>query len=161
MPSNRSIEEPLFKATTWDGIWKRHFQEYQTDYRHAYSIAALRRRKERRLLEIAAGSFRDMATLNRWGFYCEGFDFSIESVGRAREILPRYSDRIKKMDAACMVYPDGAFDLTFHNGFWGYFDDRKISVLGVEQARVTASRMIAIVHNAHNESFKDQFAVWG
>lgn len=158
---NLRIEDSLSEPTAWDGIWKQHFWEYQTDHRHAYYIVAVKRRNERRMLEIAAGSFRDMAALNRWGFFCEGVDFSLESVERARKMLSTYSDRIRKMDAACMVYCDGAFDLTFHNGFWGYFDDAKISVLAREQSRVTASRMIAIVHNAHNQSFKEKFAAWG
>lgn len=163
MRHNLRTEDSFSEPTTWDGIWRQHFQEYHMwkDHRHAYYVLAVRRRQERRMLEIAAGSFRDMAMLNRRGFFCEGVDFSTESVERAREMFPVFSDRIKKMDAACMVYPDGAFDLTFHNGFWGCFDDARISVLATEQARVTASRMVAIVHNAHNHSFKEQFAVWG
>jgi len=79
-----------------------------------------RRRHERRLLEIGAGSFRDVAALNRWGVFGEGVDFSSESVERARKIQPAFSDKIKQMDAACLDYPDGAFDLTYHNGFWYY-----------------------------------------
>ena len=111
------------------------------------------------MLEIAAGSFRDMAALNSWGFFCEGIDFSEESIIKAQKLLPAYSGRIKKMDAAALDFPDNAFDLTFHNGFWGYFDDNQISVLGTEQARVSKYRMIATVHNAHNGWFKDRFAV--
>jgi hypothetical protein len=150
----------LTTQADWDNVWQQQFRAYQGDIRHAYYIAAVRRRQERRLLEIAAGSFRDMAALNRWGFYCEGVDFSMLSVDKARLILPVYSDRIKKMDAACLDYPDRAFHLTFHNGFWGYFDDAQISTLGAEQARVSSSRMIATVHNAHNISFKKKFTVW-
>ncbi len=64
------------------------------------------------------------------------------------------------MDATRLNYPDRTFDLTFHNGFWGYFDDARISALAAEQARVTASRMVAIVHNAYNRCFQEQFAAW-
>ncbi len=158
--SGSGIDHSLGEPTTWDGLWKQHFQEYQGDLRHAYYIAAMRRRKERRILEIAAGSFRDVAALNSWGFFCEGIDFSTESIERAWEMLPGLCDRIKKMDAGCLDYPDGAFDLTYHAGFWGCFDDEQIAALGAEQARVTASRMVATVHNAHNHSFREQFAAW-
>ena len=144
----------------WDVVWQQHFGSYQRDIRHAYYIAAVRRRQERRLLEIAAGSFRDMAALNHWGFYCEGIDYSSESVEKSRILFPALSGRIKKMDATRLDYPDRAFDVTFHNGFWGYYNDSQIAILGAEQARVTSSRMIATVHNAHNRSFKDKFAVW-
>ncbi len=155
--SHQSLSNPA----DWDRAWKQHFEAYQGDRRHAYYIAAVRRRSERRMLEIAAGSFRDTAALNEWGFFCEGVDYSTESVEKAREMLPALSDRIKQMDATHMDYPDRTFDLTFHNGFWGYFDEAHISVLAAEQARVTSSRMVATIHNAHNSAFKEQFAVWG
>jgi hypothetical protein len=150
----------LSKPSDWDQVWRRHFNEYQSDIRHAYYVAAVRRRKEYLMLEIAAGSFRDMAALNSWGLYCEGVDYSTESVDKAREIMPALTDRIKIMDATCLDYPDCAFDLTFHNGLWGYFDDAQIHVLGAEQARVSSSRMIATVHNAHNTSFREKFMAW-
>ena len=155
------IDSSLTEAKGWDNLWQKHFAKYQGDVRHAYYIAAVRRRHERRLLEIGAGSFRDVAALNRWGVFCEGVDFSSESVERARKIQPTFTDRIKKMDAACLDYPDGAFDLTYHNGFWVLFDDARISELAAEQARVTCSRMIATVHNAHNRPFRSKFAEWG
>lgn len=153
-------DHTLREPTTWDGLWRRHFEEYQGDLRHAYYIAAVRRRQERRLLEIAAGSFRDVAALNRWGVFCEGVDFSAESVEQARAIFPAWSGRIKKMDAARLDYPDGAFDVTYHNGFWVLFDDAQIAKFGAEQARVTRSRMVATVHNAHNHPFKEKFLEW-
>lgn len=154
-------DDSLSEPTIWDGLWKEHFGAYQGDIRHAYYIAAVRRRREHRILEMAAGSFRDLNALNRWGLDCEGVDFSDESVAKARESFPDLADKIRKMDAGRLEYPDRAFDLTFHNGLWVLFDDAQISVLAAEQARVTRFRMIATVHNAHNHSFKEKFAEWG
>jgi ubiquinone/menaquinone biosynthesis C-methylase UbiE len=150
----------LTTQAEWDNVWQHHCGAYQGDIRHAYYIVAVRRRQERRLLEIAAGSFRDMGALNSWGIFCEGLDYSTESVEMAQSRLPVLTERIKKMDAFSLDYPDNSFDLTFHNGFWGYFDDDQISMLGAEQKRVSSSRMIATVHNAHNTSFKEKFTVW-
>jgi hypothetical protein len=110
------------------------------------------------MLEIAAGSFRDMAALNRWGVFCEGIDFSPESVRKATDLFPAWRDRIKKMDAAHLEYPDGAFDLTYHAGFWVYLDDAQIAVLAAEQARVSKFRMIATVHNAQHRGFQEYLA---
>ncbi len=157
---NLNADSPLSQPADWDTVWQQHFDAYQDDRRHAYYIAAVRRQRERRILEIAAGSFRDMGALNEWGIYCEGVDYSSESVQRAKEKLPVLSERIKKMDAKRLDYPNRSFDLTFHNGFWGLFDDAKIAELAAEQARVSTSRMVATVHNAHNRSFREQFAVW-
>lgn len=150
-PGDDSFAQPA----TWDGAWQQHFQEYQGDIRHAHYIAAVRRRHERRILEIAAGSFRDMAALNRWGLYCEGADFSGESVRKAADLFPALRERIKQMDAKHLDYPDGAFDLTFHAGFWVYFDDAQIAEMAAEQARVSRSRMIATVHNAQHRKFQE------
>jgi ubiquinone/menaquinone biosynthesis C-methylase UbiE len=154
--------DPSFSMpTAWDGVWDQHFQEYQGDIRHAYYVAAVRRRHEGRILEIGAGSFRDVVALNRWGYFCEGVDFSAQSVEKAHAVFPQYQDRIKSMDAAHLEYADGAFDLTLHSGLWGYFDDARILELGAEQARVTRTRMIATVHNAHNRQFREYFVVHG
>ena len=151
-------DDSFAKAGTWDGAWHQHFQEYQGDFRHAYYIAAIRRRRERRVLELAAGSFRDMAALNRWGVCCEGVDFSGESVRKAADQFPTLRDRIKQMDARHLDYPDGAFDLTFHAGFWVYFDDAQIAEMAAEQARVSRYRMTATVHNAQHRGFQEYLA---
>ncbi len=156
-----AADASLTHPGTWDGLWARYFREYQGDCRHAFYVAAIRRRRERRILEIGAGSFRDMAALNRWGFYCEGVDFSTESVASAREMMPAFSDRIRQMDAMELDYPDGTFDLTYHAGLWVLFKDADIVRLAAEQARVTRSRMLATVHNAHNRTFREKFEAWG
>ena len=155
------FDDSLAESKTWDNLWRQHFREYQRDLRHAYFIRAIRRPHESRCLEIAAGSFRDTIALNRWGYYSEGIDFSRESVMKAQELYPLYNDRFKSMDAGALKYSDKAFDVTFHNGFWGFFDDQQIIKLGLEQRRVTKSRMIATVHNAHNQSFRQKFIEWG
>jgi SAM-dependent methyltransferase len=158
---NPAIDYALQEASAWDVLWGKLFDKYQADIRHAYYIAALRRRNERRLLEIAAGSFRDAAALNRWGLSCDGVDFSPESVEKARSAFAIFSNRIRQMDATRLDYADKVFDLSYHNGFWGYFDDADIYRLGTEQARVTKRRMIATVHNAHHEMFRRNFAERG
>jgi hypothetical protein len=154
---NNATPGGLQNNADWDGIWRQCFGEYQSDIRHAYYVAAVRRRSETRILEIAAGSFRDMAALNRWGWSCEGIDFSAECVDKARKAFPLLVDKIRSMDAKRLDYGKGAWDLTYHNGLWGYFDDTAILELAKEQARVTQGRMIATVHNAHNRAFKSMF----
>lgn len=154
------MTKPLSKLSSpgdWDQKWAEVFDQYQADLRHAYYIRALRRPDEQRLLEIAAGSFRDMAALNRMGVECSGADFSPESVSLAKERFPELAKRMFEMDAFGFDFPDQAFDLTYHNGFWVLFSDEEIDRLAREQARVTRSRMIVTVHNAHNSGFKAYF----
>lgn len=141
----------------WDNQWSNIFDHYQQDIRHAYYIRAVLNVRERNLLEIAAGSFRDMGALNKWGYNCYGIDLSPVSVAKSKEYFSDYADRIFKMDAFNLQFKDNTFDLSFHNGFWNYFEDNDIKKLLAEQARVTKYRVVATVHNKHNPQFVDYF----
>jgi ubiquinone/menaquinone biosynthesis C-methylase UbiE len=61
------------------------------------------------------------------------------------------------MDAFNLSYSDKSFDLSFHNGLWVYYNEEEIDRLLKEQIRVTKHRVITIVHNDHNISFKEYF----
>lgn len=149
--------DPASGSDDWDRKWVDVFEHYQNDLRHAYYIHAMLEKNESRILEIGAGSFRDMAELRRRGLDCEGMDFSLESVNRARRHFPEFSSAIHHMSAFNMPFHDGEFDVTYHNGFWVLFSDEQILSLAKEQARITKYRMIATVHNGHNGQFVDYF----
>ena len=142
----------------WDRKWEDIFDHYQNDLRHAYYIHALLEENEVRVLEMGAGSFRDMAELRRRGIDCEGMDFSEKAAIMAKSRFPDFSEKIHCMSAFEMGFPDKTFDVSYHNGFWVLFSDDKIDQLAKEQARITRGRMIATVHNAHNRQFVDYFA---
>lgn len=144
-------------ASDWDSKWATIFDQYQKDLRHAHYIRALLRPDEHRILEMAAGSFRDMAALQRMGLDCHGMDFSGESVARAKTAFPGLSEKIHQMSAFEMPFDDHFFDVSYHNGFWVLFSDDQIRKLAREQARITGKRMIATVHNAHNAQFVEYF----
>lgn len=155
-----NISSPPNKLVTpedWNNIWTDNFAHYQNDTRHAYYIDAVRRRNERKVLEIAAGSFRDVAQLSQVGVECYGIDFSTQAVSLAQQYYPQLASRFAAMDAFNLDFADSDFDLTYHNGFWVCFDDAAIHKLVEEQARVTRRRLIATVHNAHNKAFKAYF----
>ncbi len=143
--------------TDWDQKWEGIFDHYQQDLRHAHYIRALLAPSERNILELAAGSFRDMAALRRVGINCSGMDFSSESVNRAKSAFPEFARCIYEMSGFQLEFDDGAFDVTYHNGFWVLFEDEEIHALAQEQARVTKGRMIATVHNKHNKGFVEYF----
>ena len=149
--------DPSSSSKDWDSKWADIFEHYQQDLRHAYYIQAMLDAEDRHVLEIGAGSFRDMAELRRRGVDCEGMDFSQESAQLARQQFPEFSSAIHQMSAFNMSFANKAFDVSYHNGFWVLFDDVQIKALAVEQARVTRNRMIATVHNAHNRQFVEYF----
>lgn len=149
--------EPTSSSDDWNRKWADIFDRYQNDLRHAYYVRALLEPEEIRLLEIGAGSFRDMTELRRHGLDCEGMDFSSESVLRAQSKSPNLAPFMHQMSAFSMPFADRSFDVTYHNGFWALFSDQQIGVLAREQARITRNRMFATVHNAHNRQFVDYF----
>tara|TARA_R110000850_G_scaffold213377_1_gene339357 strand:+ start:9550 stop:10266 length:717 start_codon:yes stop_codon:yes gene_type:complete len=148
---------PSSSSEDWDKKWADIFDQYQNDRRHAYYVHAMLKPVERRIFELGAGSFRDMAELRRRGVDCEGMDFSSQAVSRAKIYFPEFASAIHQMSAFCIPVADKAFDLTYHNGFWVLFSDPQVRDLAEEQARVSKHRMIATVHNAHNKKFVDYF----
>jgi len=147
----------ISEMEAWNDQWRNNFEHYQQDMRHAYYIRSILEDRERNLLEIAAGSFRDMGALNKWEYTCFGIDYSPVSVSKAKDYFADYVDRILRMDAFNLRFGDGRFDLSYHNGFWNYFEDDKIKELLAEQARVTKYRVVATVHNKHNQQFVEYF----
>lgn len=152
---------PDSPADDWDRKWVDIFAHYQNDIRHGHYVHALLHRAEKEVLEIAAGSFRDVAALNRWGRLGTGMDFSEEAVRRAKEQFPEYAPRFHQMSAFDMAFPDKSFDVSYHNGFWILFSDKELLALAREQARITRKRMIVTVHNGHNRQFVEYFARMG
>lgn len=147
----------LTTSKDWDEKWNTIFDHYQLDTRHAEYINALIEENENHILEIGAGSFRDMARLNKLDVDCHGVDFSIDSVNLAKKLFPKIEDKIHCMDAFNLQFKEEEFDLTYHNGFWVLFSDEQILKLANEQAKITKRRLIATVHNAHNINFFNYF----
>lgn len=147
----------MYKTSTdWDNEWMISFDHYQKDIRHAYYINAVLDEYSK-VLEIAAGSFRDVNKLNELGRNCWGLDFSGYAVENAKSIFPKYKNKIINGDAYDLPFADKEFEVSYHNGFWGYFNDEEIDRLLHEQVRVTNKLVIATVHNRHCQQFFDYF----
>ncbi|MDB9538588.1 class I SAM-dependent methyltransferase [Anabaenopsis arnoldii] len=142
----------------WDSEWVKIFDRYQNDTRFAHYLYAFLESNEKKIIEIGAGSFRDMAKINNWGLECYGIDFSDKSVEKAKMQFPEYENFIIQADAFQLPFNDKCFDVSYHNGFWSNFSNNdEINLLVSEQYRVTSKRMMVAVHNAHNASFVEYF----
>ena len=84
--------EILKKQEYWDSEWEKVFDHYQQDVRHAYYINAILKDDENKILEMAAGSFRDFAKLNELGKNCYAFDYSPKSVEEAKKYHSHLKD---------------------------------------------------------------------
>ena len=156
--TNTEAEIGINTKKEWDQEWEIIFDHYQQDLRHAYYIRAVLNPNEKRIIELAAGSFRDTGALNAMNINCYGIDYSSKSVSLAKKQFQPIADKLSEQDAFNTDFSDKSFDLSFHNGFWVHFSDNNdIIRLIQEQARITKYRMIAIVHNAHNRQFVEYF----
>jgi hypothetical protein len=151
------VDKSLESNSVWDVKWEELFDSYQQDLRHAYYVNALLN-KEMSILEIAAGSFRDMAFLNSIGYDCHGCDFSKKSVSLAKKYFPKLEDKIFELDALDINNFNKKYDVTYHNGFWVLFEsDDILKKLFNIQKSITKKFMIITVHNGHNQNFKRYF----
>jgi len=155
---DNNLKIGITEKEAWNDKWKEIFDHYQQDLRHAYYIRAVLNPNEKKIIEIAAGSFRDTNVLNKTGIDCFGCDYSSQSVLSAKKYFPQIADKLSEQDGFNINFPDKEFDLSFHNGFWSCFsDDNNILKLLQEQIRITKYRIVATVHNAHNKAFVEYF----
>jgi predicted transcriptional regulator with HTH domain len=155
--NNKNLQIGITEKKVWDDKWADIFNHYQQDLRHAYYIRAILNPNEKKIIELAAGSFRDTGALNDMHIDCYGIDYSTQAVLLAKKQFPLIADKLSEQDGFNIKFQDNFFDLSFHNGFWILFSDSDILKLMQEQARITKYRIVATVHNAHNKSFVEYF----
>jgi ubiquinone/menaquinone biosynthesis C-methylase UbiE len=156
---NSKTEIGINSKNEWDDKWVGIFDHYQQDTRHAFYINAILNDEDKKILELGAGSFRDMAQLNNFGIDCWGTDYSITAVNLAKQRFTSLAEKIFLADAFKFDnIADKTFDVSFHNGLWVlYNNDADIIKLAKEQSRITKNKIIATVHNAHNSDFVNYF----
>ena len=149
----------ITQKNEWNKKWKTIFNHYQQDLRHSYYVNSFLESSDKKVLEMGAGSFRDMANLNKLGVDCWGTDYSEEAVNLAKEFFPTINHKMFQSDAFDMnCIPDKEYDVTFHNGLWVLFNnDEDLFKLAKEQARISKNKIIVTVHNAHNKEFVSYF----
>lgn len=142
----------------WATEWNTYFDTYVgVRARQAYYLNAIANLADKSILEIAAGSFRDTMQLNKWGLRCTGIDYSSVAVQMARQYY-KNDTNILEMDAFQMKFASKTFDISYHNGFFIYFDDDNIlEQLIREQIRVTKTMVVCTVHNKTNPNLVSTF----
>ena len=135
---------PPARASTlahWESYWKGHAnleETYSTGGRLVREILRDGDVRGRRVLEVGAGSGRDLIELARLGASGIVLDYSPASL----ELVRRQSSErgipvhLVRADALRMPFRDGAIDVVFHQGLLEHFRDPM--PLLRENARVTA-----------------------
>ncbi len=94
----------LSKKTFWEENWLNYFNLYQNDIRHGLYLDIILINKSFKILEIAAGSFRDVIYLNNVGYDCIGCDYSEHSIDLAKNTFQNYNNKI---------YYENAFNFSY------------------------------------------------
>lgn len=97
--------------------------------------------RDRRVLEVGAGTGREGHVLAARGAYVVLVDFSEPALRLSRELSP--GPRLVRADATRLPFPDGAFDLVYHQGLMEHFRD-PLPLLR-ENRRVLGDRGILLV----------------
>lgn len=135
----------------WESYWKGHRADiddtYSTDSRLVREVLADGPVAGRRVMEIGAGSGRDLLELARQGAKGIVLDYSPASLALVRDIAQRQGVPVMlvQADATRMPFRDGAIDISFHQGLLEHFRDPM--PLLRENARITPKdgRMIVDV----------------
>jgi SAM-dependent methyltransferase len=154
-----NVEIGLKTPESWNAEWEKWFARYSRGTPRlgmwlscCYSIAG------RDTLELGAGSGRESRFLASSARSVTCVDFSSLAMESLQSSSAPTNLRACTMDARHLGFPDGAFDLSFHKGFWSCFgDDKDIATLFREQLRVTRGTLLALVHNAANAPMRDLF----
>lgn len=144
----------------WNSVWSQHLEEY---YQGAPRAGLWLERQfpleGKRVLEIAAGSCRDSLYLAEQGYDVTATDYLPELV---EQVALRHQNSTLKFDcqnAFSFQLEDGAFDITYHNGFWVNFEsDDTLCELLTEQTRITRECLVMLLHNKRNPRLKRLFA---
>ncbi len=135
----------------WESYWKGHRADiddtYSTGHRLVREVLADGPVDGRRVMEIGAGSGRDLLELVRHGARGIVLDYSPASLALVRDLARRQGVEVMlvQADATRMPFRDGAIDVSFHQGLLEHFRD-PLPLLR-ENARVIArdGRMIVDV----------------
>jgi SAM-dependent methyltransferase len=135
----------------WESYWKGHRADiddtYSTGHRLVREVLADGGVEGRWVMEIGAGSGRDLLELVRHGARGIVLDYSPASLALVRDLAKRQGLEVLlvQADATRMPFRDGAIDVSFHQGLLEHFRD-PLPLLR-ENARVTPrnGRMIVDV----------------
>lgn len=125
----------------WESYWKGHRDDiadtYSTGGRLAREVLADGPVAGQRVLEIGAGSGRDLIELARRGARGIVLDYSPESLALVRRQAAAQGVPVMlvRADATRMPFRDGAIDVSFHQGLLEHFRDPR--PLLAENARIT------------------------
>lgn len=144
----------------WEETWRRHIESYLArPPRAGHFVRTMFGRYGHSVLEIAGGSCRDSRYLAQKGWEATASDFDEKTLAYLKARFQENKPKLCYANALELPFPDATFDVTFHNGFWIYFQsDTDINRMAAEQFRVTKRAATGFLHNGRNRCLIETFA---
>jgi len=144
----------------WENTQEGHLKQYVNVFPRTGNFILRHFKEIESSIEIGCFSARDSRFLikNIPDLSAVGFDREQSIIGELKSLYA--ADRIKYVegDAFKLPFQDNEFDLVFHNGLLGYFDDSDIEKLLAEHIRVAKKYVVSFNHNAANENLRKTFS---
>lgn len=135
----------------WSKKWEQYLQKYlDGPPRFGIWMQYYLDLDSKKIIEIAGGSCRDSRFLYNHGFNVVSSDGDPDLVAYLNEKINKNGFSTFCIDAFSTKMPSKSIDISFSNGFIGYFDDKKIIDFLIEQERVTKDVIVIAFHNAKN-----------
>ena len=143
VPANQK-QSPRQRESTkshWENFWseKKEFHEvYSNDDRVLRNVLKVTGLRDKRVLEVGAGTGRDSFGMVEHGASVLMLDYSINSLKIIKNIASEEKVDVDPVggNAFSLPFPDGSFDLVFHQGLLEHFRKKEANDLLKENVRV-------------------------
>jgi ubiquinone/menaquinone biosynthesis C-methylase UbiE len=150
---SRENSTPAPKESTkshWEKFWsekKEVHEVYSNDNRVLRNISSVTSLRGKRVLEVGAGTGRDSVGMVELGASVFMLDYSTNSLNIIREIAAEEKVEVNPVggNAFSLPFPDGSFDLVFHQGLLEHFRERQAEDLLKENIRILKSGGLLLV----------------
>jgi len=125
----------------WENFWseKKEFHEvYSNSDRVLRNVLNVTELRDKRVLEVGAGTGRDSFGMVEHGAVVFMLDYSINSLNIIKRIATEEKVEVNPVggNAFSLPFPDGSFDLVFHQGLLEHFRETQANNLLKENIRV-------------------------
>lgn len=153
MKIDAAVPAPAQKESTkshWEDFWnkKKDFHEvYSNDNRVLRNLVKLTDLKGKRVLEVGAGTGRDSFGLVERGAEVFMLDYAASSLQIIKNIATEEKIDVSPVggNAFSLPFPDGTFDIVFHQGLLEHFREKEAANLLKENIRVLKKDAILLV----------------
>ncbi len=153
MKTTERTAVPAHRESTkshWDNFWsekKAVHEVYSNEDRVLRNVSKLMDLRNKKVLEVGAGTGRDSFGMVALGASVFMLDYSMNSLHIIKNLAVEEKVEVSPVggNAFALPFPDGSFDLVFHQGLLEHFRENQASELLRENIRILRSGGLLLV----------------